>query len=132
VVTKRGLNASNYAIAFTGNEEPEPKDGEEQSMLPAIRIKTSKKNGKLDVMSRTDFGRLYTFEYNLESSDVGKVHDQYLGRLNENYRHVMNRLTNGNFSEKQQLPNIQFQSPDPIEELEKRKFEDGADNDDSS
>jgi hypothetical protein len=61
-------------------------------MLPGIRIILKGRKARLDRMSRVDFSRMYTVEYNVKVLDIGDVHRNHLGRLHSQW---MTTITDG-------------------------------------
>jgi hypothetical protein len=81
---------------FTSKTPPErnlyeyPTEGE-LDMLPPIRVKPSDKKAEMDRMSRINFFKTYTVEYNVKVFEFGDVHKDYLHQLKTNFQWVRER-----------------------------------------
>lgn len=93
-VAKPGTNKSEHGIIYTGKNAPEPLVDEapqrgERPMRPdAIRINTDNPTDKLDVMSRIDYGKVYTIQHNIKVQPYGEVHPRSLNALLHQFRNV--------------------------------------------
>lgn len=82
-VAKKNVRKSDHAIIYTGKEPPPPRPDEapargEYGLLPqAVRVDGDDPAQKLDVMSRVDFGKVYTIEHNVKVRSMGKVNRAY-------------------------------------------------------
>ena len=59
-------------------------------MLSSIRVNANN-NDALDVMSRINFGKIYTVEHNVKVFDFGQVHNDFRVVLNRQFWEVLNR-----------------------------------------
>lgn len=59
-------------------------------MLQSIRVRASN-GGTLDVMSRINFGKIYTVEHNVKVFDFGQVHTESERRLHNQFMLVLHR-----------------------------------------
>jgi hypothetical protein len=64
-------------------------------MLSSIRVNANN-NGALDVMSRVNFGKIYTVEHNVKVFDFGQVHNESRLVLNRQFWEVLNRRSQRN------------------------------------
>jgi len=59
-------------------------------MLSSIRVNANN-NGALDIMSRENFGKIYTVEHNVKVFDFGQVHNDFRLVLDRQFWEVLRR-----------------------------------------
>jgi hypothetical protein len=85
-----------HAIIYTGISEPEPlqdekpASGRERGMLDSIRVIPTIQSQSLDPMSRINFKKVYTVEYNVKVCDFGTVDRASLSYLQRQFEQVWN------------------------------------------
>jgi len=77
-----------HAVIHTGREPPNPRREEVGMLSPAVRVKPRDRTGKLGVMSRINFGKVYTVEHNVKVFDFGVVHDDSMAAFSNHFRSV--------------------------------------------
>lgn len=93
-MAKANVKKSEHAIIFTGKERPQPSLAElpkrgEAGMQPIpIRVDPDRRDGRLDPMSRLNFGKVYTVEHNVKAESFGAVHREFLPHLIYQWRVV--------------------------------------------
>jgi hypothetical protein len=101
---KNGVLKWQHAIIYTGRREPAPQDSEkpsegEYSMMTSIRVRPATKQGKLDPLSRINFGKIYTVEHNVKAFDFGNVDAADIKTLKVQWRYVLKRNMQGEVEE---------------------------------
>lgn len=71
-LTKPGVNADDHAIAFASGKGPVSLDGEKPTRFEPIEVKLAP-GQTLHEMSRINFAKVYTVEWNVKARDVGMV-----------------------------------------------------------
>ena len=100
-VGKRGVNKSEHAIIYTGKRAPLPLPDEapqrgERGMLPqSIRVDVDQNTEKLDLLSRLNFGKVYTIEDNVKVRSLGKVNRDSMQALLYQFKLVWEGSTGG-------------------------------------
>lgn len=85
-----------HAIIYTGNREPKPRHDEqptsprERGMLDSIRVIPTRQGESMDPMSRINFKKVYTVEYNVKVRDFGNVDKAFLRYLKRQFDQVWN------------------------------------------
>jgi hypothetical protein len=130
-VTKTGTLKWQHAIAHTSRDAPDPHPKEipvdgEWGMMTPIRVAPKKKDGKLDVMSRINFARIYTVEDNVKVYDFGDVHRDSLADLKRQWMFVIKRNVNREIDESDEND----EDEDEEEEEDSSEEEDDDDDDD--
>lgn len=70
----------------------EDEDGNlEEGMLEPIRVMPTDPNAMMDPLSRLNFGKVYTVEYNVKVSDFGDVHSSSITNLERQFLYVWNK-----------------------------------------
>ena len=80
-VGKRGLNVDDHAIAYMEGTLPSTYPEEPQMWKDPIEIKRGKDGQDLDPLSRIDFGRTHTVNWNVKVVDVGMVSERSMPLL---------------------------------------------------
>lgn len=95
-VNKSGVHAEHHTIIHT-EKEPWYADGEWEKGLTRtpIRAEPTSLRHKLDPMSRLNYAKLYTVEYNVKVWFVGKVHHRSERDLIADYNDVHPPMTGG-------------------------------------
>ncbi|KAI7222729.1 hypothetical protein KC333_g925 [Hortaea werneckii] len=83
-VSKEGVNKSEHAIIYTGEHAPkptrfeEPRPGERPMRPTPLRVVADDPKhptmGRLTSMSRIDFGKVHTVQYNVKVRPFGRIH----------------------------------------------------------
>jgi hypothetical protein len=103
---KSGIIKWQHAIIYTGKDEPAPRDNErpaegEYSMMAPIRVRPASKQGKLDPLSRINFGKIYTVEHNVKAYNFGDVHEDFIKTLKVQWKYVLDRDMEGRVEEEE-------------------------------
>jgi hypothetical protein len=80
--TKRGVKAQDHAIIYTeenrqkGQRGKKAKEipGEEKLIHKPIRVVPKSARDQLDPLSRLNYGKIYTVEYNVKVCFIGQIH----------------------------------------------------------
>jgi hypothetical protein len=70
---KPGVDSSTHAVIYMAGTMPRVEPNEQRMTKDPIAVIPASPAEKLDKMSRINFGKVYTIEYNVKVMDVGMV-----------------------------------------------------------
>ena len=91
-VAKRGFSAADrraHAIVHMSNATPRKSSEEPPFQKEPISVVPAAQNQKLHWLSRINFGRVHTVEYNKKVMDVGKVSNASMANFQAYYRNEL-------------------------------------------
>jgi hypothetical protein len=86
--TKPGVNPKDHAAVFTGHKAQLAPGEAEIGLRPALRVIPNNPKEKLDPMTRLNYAKLYTVEYNVNLRFIGRVDEQSMPDLVYDYNEV--------------------------------------------
>jgi hypothetical protein len=60
-------------------------------MLPSIHVKPTERGEKITQPSRINYAKMYTVEYNVKVYDFGMVRQEFVDRLKQSWRYVLDQ-----------------------------------------
>jgi hypothetical protein len=85
-LTKHGAQPEHHAAIYS--EKPVTYEDEGLTKKP-IRVEMSNPKEKLDPISRINYAKVYTIEYNVKVYFIGRVHEDYLHQLIADYQNIV-------------------------------------------
>lgn len=98
-VAKPGIIKHEHGIIFSGKNPPEPRENElplrgEQGMRSrAIRIIADDPTDTLDIMSRIDYAKISSVQYNIKCKPLGQVHQKSIEALQSQFANCWTNTT---------------------------------------
>jgi hypothetical protein len=80
-VAKAGVRPSDHAIIHMAGTRPQLRVNEPPMTKEPLTVTPASPDEKLDVMSRINFGKIYTVEYNVKIKEVGMLRGESKRRL---------------------------------------------------
>lgn len=85
---KGGVQAEDHAIIYMGKRAPRPLYGEDGMVKQPLRVHAITKRDTLSPESRINYGKVYTVEYGVAVHFIGKVKDENLTQLLNDFNSV--------------------------------------------
>jgi hypothetical protein len=88
-VAKLGVNKSEHAIIYAGQDDPSagehelPKPGEAPMTPVPIRVELDDKSARLDSMSRINFGEVHVIRHNIKTKSFGRIDKRFLRDISQ-------------------------------------------------
>lgn len=75
---KYGVKPQDHAIIYTAKSGQKPREasGEEKLQNKAIRMEPRSARDQLDSLSRLNYAKIYTVEYNVKVCFIGQIHEK--------------------------------------------------------
>lgn len=95
---KPSASPEHYSIIYSGREKPKLQKDEDPdgtvsaSMQKAIRVKPTKKHGKLHPKSRLNYHNMHTIDQGCRVLDVGDIHPKHLARFRRAFTTVLQEM----------------------------------------
>ncbi|KAG0649378.1 hypothetical protein D0Z07_4409 [Hyphodiscus hymeniophilus] len=105
---KRGITPGDYAAVYDsamGKAPPTPGEAMTKESFPIIAEgQSTDPLSRIDLMSRIDFGRIYTVEHNVKVVKVGRIQPHHIPRLKRYFRQTFLGETEAPAESSQQSP----------------------------